>query len=128
MHVPRPREAKAVSDKGDATALITVLDTLPRIAAGDGMNTGPLRIKGLAIRVPMHRELGPYARETGAGHARSIVLVLDDAGWHGPAGLATPDGISLAFLPPYSPELQPAERLWPLMDEPNRQPARRQPG
>ena len=22
------------------------------------------------------------------------------------------------FLPPYSPELQPAERLWPLVDEP----------
>jgi transposase len=21
------------------------------------------------------------------------------------------------FLPPYSPELQPAERLWPLVDE-----------
>ena len=39
-------------------------------------------------------------------------------GWHGPKGLAVPDGITLAFLPPYSPELQPAERLWPLVDEP----------
>ena len=29
-----------------------------------------------------------------------------------------PDGITLVFLPPYSPELQPAERLWPLVDEP----------
>jgi hypothetical protein len=28
------------------------------------------------------------------------------------------DGISLVFLPPCSPELQPAERLWPLIDEP----------
>ena len=25
---------------------------------------------------------------------------------------------TLVFLPPYSPELQPAERLWPLVDEP----------
>jgi transposase len=24
----------------------------------------------------------------------------------------------LVFLPPYSPELQPAERLWQLVDEP----------
>jgi hypothetical protein len=32
--------------------------------------------------------------------------------------LAVPDGITLVFLPPYSPELQPAERLWPLVDEP----------
>ena len=26
--------------------------------------------------------------------------------------------ISLVFLPPCSPELQPAEHLWPLVDEP----------
>jgi transposase len=62
--------------------------------------------------------LAACARQTGAGRERSIVLALDNAGWHGPEGLAVPDGISLAFLPPYSPELQPAERLWPLVDEP----------
>jgi transposase len=62
--------------------------------------------------------LASFARQTGAGRRRSIVLVLDNAGWHGPEGLAIPDGISLVFLPPYSPELQPAERLWPLVDEP----------
>jgi len=62
--------------------------------------------------------LAAFARQTGAGRRRSIVLVLDNAGWHGPEGLAIPEGISLVFLPPYSPELQPAERLWPLIDEP----------
>jgi len=62
--------------------------------------------------------LAASARRTGAGRERSIVLVLDNAGRHGPRGLAVPDGISLVFLPPYSPELQPAERLWPLLDEP----------
>ena len=62
--------------------------------------------------------LAAFAREAGAGHERIIVLVLDNAGWHGPKGLAVPDGITLVFLPPYSPELQPAERLWPLVDEP----------
>jgi DDE superfamily endonuclease len=56
--------------------------------------------------------LATFARETGAGRERSIVLVLDNAGWHGPEGLAIPDGISLVFLPPYSPELQPAEKAW----------------
>ncbi len=44
--------------------------------------------------------------------------MLGNAGWHGPKGLAVPDGITPVFLPPYSPELQPAERLWPLVDEP----------
>ncbi|NJK37317.1 MAG: IS630 family transposase, partial [Oscillatoriales cyanobacterium SM2_3_0] len=28
-----------------------------------------------------------------------------------------PEGIHLLFLPPKSPELQPAERLWPLTNE-----------
>src|SRR5918994_1441948 len=62
--------------------------------------------------------LATFERETGAGRWRSIVLALDNAGWHGPEGLVVPDGISLVFLPPYSPELQPAEHLWPLLDEP----------
>jgi transposase len=62
--------------------------------------------------------LASFARRTGAGRARHIVLVLDNAGWHGPEGLTVPEGITLVFLPPYSPELQPAERLWPLVDEP----------
>ena len=44
--------------------------------------------------------------------------MLDNAGWHGPEGLAVPEGISLVFLPPYSPERQPAEHLWPLVDGP----------
>ena len=61
--------------------------------------------------------LAGFARRVGAGRKRHIVLVLDNAGWHGPEGLAVPEGISLVFLPPYSPELQPAERLWPLVDE-----------
>jgi transposase len=62
--------------------------------------------------------LAGFARKAGAGRERHIVLVLDNAGWHGPEGLAVPEGISLVFLPPYSPELQPAEHLWPLVDEP----------
>jgi transposase len=61
--------------------------------------------------------LAAFARQTGAGRERHIILVLDNAGWHGPEDLAVPDGISLVFLPPYTPELQPAERLWPLIDE-----------
>ena len=44
--------------------------------------------------------------------------MLDNPGWHGPGGLTVPDGIKLVFLPPYSPELQPAECLWVLVDEP----------
>lgn len=62
--------------------------------------------------------LRDFAKLTGAGRHRRIVLTLDNAGWHGPEGLAVPEGLRLVHLPPYSPELQPAERLWPLVDEP----------
>lgn len=62
--------------------------------------------------------LAEFARAVGAGRERHVVLALDNAGWHGPENLAVPEGITLVFLPPYSPELQPAERLWPLVDEP----------
>ena len=62
--------------------------------------------------------LETFAREAEAGSSRIILLVLDNAGWHGPAGLKIPDGIRLVYLPPYSPELQPAETLWALVDEP----------
>lgn len=46
-----------------------------------------------------------------------VLLVVDQAGWH-TGQVEVPVGITLKFLPPYSPELQPAERLWTLSDEP----------
>jgi transposase len=62
--------------------------------------------------------LETFAWEAGAGLGRIILLVLDNAGWHGAANLKIPDGIRLIYLPPYTPELQPAETLWALVDEP----------
>jgi transposase len=62
--------------------------------------------------------LKAFARETGAGRERIIILALDNAGWHGPQNLPVPEGVRLVFQPAYSPELQPAEHLWPLVDEP----------
>jgi hypothetical protein len=45
------------------------------------------------------------------------VLVLDQAGWHTSLRLRVPDHVHLLFLPTYSPELQPAEHLWPLAND-----------
>ena len=61
--------------------------------------------------------LDHFARAIGAGPAKRVLLVLDGAGWHVAKELRIPDGIELVFLPAYSPELQPAERLWPLINE-----------
>ena len=64
------------------------------------------------------RALATFAAEVGAGPDKQPVLVLDRAGWHRSAQLTVPQGIHLVFLPPYSPEVQSAERLWPLSNEP----------
>jgi transposase len=39
-------------------------------------------------------------------------LVLDGAGWHVARGLVVPPNVTLVPLPPYSPELNPVERVW----------------
>ena len=62
--------------------------------------------------------LAAFAEAVGASPQRHIVLVLDRAGWHSSRKLQVPEGVHLVWLPPYSPELQPAERLWPLTNEP----------
>ncbi len=59
-----------------------------------------------------------FARFAGAGPDQEIRLLIDQAGWHTSPRLTLPPDLRLWFLPPYSPELQPAEHLWPLVDQP----------
>jgi len=47
-----------------------------------------------------------------AGADVHVILVLDRAGWHMAKALEVPANITLLYLPPYSPELNPVERLW----------------
>jgi transposase len=61
--------------------------------------------------------LNGFAKEVGAAETKRILLVVDQAGWHTGKEVEVPKGIHLAFLPPGSPELQPAERLWSLTNE-----------
>lgn len=43
---------------------------------------------------------------------RKTRVIIDNANYH---HVPTPDGIHLDFLPPYSPELNPIERVWKLL-------------
>ncbi len=45
------------------------------------------------------------------------VMVLDGAGWHGAKALAVPRNITLVQIPPYSPQLDPMERVWLYLRE-----------
>lgn len=66
----------------------------------------------------MNLALAAFARDEGIGPTKQAVLAVDNAGWHTSGKLVLPEGVHLAFLPAYSPELQPAERLWGPVDEP----------
>ena len=64
------------------------------------------------------RVLADFASHFQAGQKKRVVLVVDGAGWHLSKQVKIPDGIHLYCLPSHSPQLQPAERLWPLTNEP----------
>ena len=76
----------------------------------------PERGEGVALVLPevstaaMDVFLAELARAVPAGtHA---ALVLDGAGWHVSEDLVVPANLTLIHPPPYSPELNPVERVW----------------
>ena len=67
------------------------------------------------VTLPTYQKvIEAFARNVGAGAEHHVLLVEDNAGFHGGA---PPEGIEIVRLPPYSPELQPVERLWQLTDQ-----------
>jgi transposase len=43
------------------------------------------------------------------------IIVLDNGAFHKAKSLKIPSNMALLFLPPYSPELNPAEKMWAFM-------------
>ena len=76
----------------------------------------PERGAGVALLLPevstaaMEVFLAELARAVSAG--THVALVLDGAGWHVSKQLVVPANLTLIPLPPYSPELNPVERVW----------------
>jgi len=65
-----------------------------------------------------NRVLADFAEHFGVGQHKRMVLAVDQAGWHSSKQVKVPQGIHLIPMPCHSPELQPAERLCPLTNEP----------
>jgi transposase len=54
-----------------------------------------------------------FLDQVGKTHCQEfLVMVLDGASSHKCKDLVVPENITLVFLPPYSPELNPAELIW----------------
>jgi len=59
-----------------------------------------------------------FLKELSQRHAASLILlVMDGAPCHRAGNLEVPGNILITELPPYSPELNPAEHLWDSMRE-----------
>jgi transposase len=65
----------------------------------------------------MGEALAAFARHADPRGRKVLVLLVDNAGWHVAKRLVVPANVGLHFLPPCTPELQPAEPLWPLVRE-----------
>ena len=77
----------------------------------------PARGAGAAIVMPAANSeaMNEYLKElaTQVAPGAVAVVVCDGAGWHQRGKrLKVPDNIRLLSLPPYSPELNPVEKVW----------------
>jgi transposase len=59
-----------------------------------------------------------YLKELSAQNPRELKLVvIDNAGFHSCNYIDIPDNIRLIRIPPYAPELNPAEKVWQWMKD-----------
>jgi transposase len=81
----------------------------------------PASGEGVALVLPevSAKAMNEFLAQFAATLARDehAVLVLDRAGWHRAKALVIPSNVTLIWLPPYSPQLNPVERVWLFLRE-----------
>jgi hypothetical protein len=65
----------------------------------------------------MGEALSAFAARVDPAGEKVLVVLVDNAGWHVAKRLVVPPNVVLHLLPPWTPELQPVEPLWPLVRE-----------
>ena len=73
---------------------------------------------GGGIQAPPREAHRGLCQRRAPARSEAVQPALLGAGWHSEPGLELPDGLRLADLPRYSPQLQPPECLWSVLDEP----------
>ena len=66
-------------------------------------------LMGIALR--------EFAENIDPDDTRILLLVIDQAGFHTAQNMVVPGNIVLRYLPSHTPEMQPAESVWPLLRE-----------
>jgi len=81
----------------------------------------PVRDTGVALVMPRLDTAMMTVFLTELSHAVTPdahgIVLMDRASWHNADDLVVPANLSLVFLPPYSSELNPIERLWLYLKE-----------
>ena len=73
-------------------------------SSGDGFSLILPKVNTECMNLFLQEMANTYKEE-------KILLVMDGAGWHKSVKLIVPVNIKIIYLPPYSPELNPVERL-----------------
>jgi transposase len=75
----------------------------------------PFRGENYLLQLPWVNTdtMNEFLRYMGEAYAENkILLIMDRAGYHRAKNLKAPSNISIEYLPPYSPDLNPVEKLW----------------
>lgn len=81
-----------------------------------------LSVRGMAVSISLTADkmntdnMSRFLSQASQAHQDEfIVMVLDGASSHKSKELKIPNNVSLILLPPYSPELNPAEQIWNVL-------------
>ena len=59
-----------------------------------------------------------YLKDFSCQNPRELkIVIIDNAGFHTSQNITIPDNIKLIRIPPYTPELNPAEKVWQWMKD-----------
>jgi len=72
---------------------------------GDAFNLTLPKVNTEIMNLYLHEISKHYKDE-------NITIVMDGAGWHKSKKLIIPANVTIIYLPPYCPELNPVERFW----------------
>ncbi len=65
----------------------------------------------------IYQALKQFVQRYNPDGEKIFILLWDQAGFHRGSEIKSIEGLEFFPLPPYTPELQPVERIWPLLRE-----------
>ena len=110
------RLARREKDRAAAARLQAIAGALEGLSRAEAARLVGLERQALRDAVLRYNEFLAQFAATLAGDEHAVT-VLDRAGWHRARKLVIPSNVTLVWLPPCSPQLNPVERVWLYLRE-----------